>query len=226
MSTSFPGESSQYRTARDRLLEMEMELRRLTEAVADARRMLPPGGIVPANYVFEGKGPDGTTVEIRLSELFEPTKDTLFIYNMMFPAPNENLPCPSCTQFLDSFDGVAEHAGQRINVAVVVKTDLAGALAHADHRGWHRLRLLSSAGNTYNREYHGEGDDGQQLPMLNVFHRDGETIRHVWGSELLFEPPDPGQDPRHGDTIDPLWNLFDLTPDGRGSDWYPSLSYP
>ena len=61
--------------------------------------------------------------------------------------------------------------------------------------------------------------------MLNVFPRDGDTIRHFWGSELLFEPPEPGQDPRHGETIDPLWNLFDLTPDGRGSDWYPDLSY-
>jgi predicted dithiol-disulfide oxidoreductase (DUF899 family) len=61
--------------------------------------------------------------------------------------------------------------------------------------------------------------------MLNVFHRDEDTIRHFWGSELLFEEPDPGQDSRHGETIDPLWNLFDLTPDGRGTDWYPDLEY-
>jgi predicted dithiol-disulfide oxidoreductase (DUF899 family) len=45
------------------------------------------------------------------------------------------------------------------------------------------------------------------------------------GSELLFEPPEPGEDPRHGDTIDPLWNLFDFTPEGRGTDWYPDLTY-
>ena len=85
--------------------------------------------------------------------------------------------------------------------------------------------LLSSADTTYNRDYHGESDDGQQLPMLNVFYRDGDRIRHFWGSELLFEPPDTGQDPRHGDTIDPLWNLFDFTPEGRGGDWYPDLTY-
>ena len=229
MSTSFPGESAQYRAARDQLLKQEVELRRVTEAVAAARRALPPGGAVSENYAFEGQGPDGTPTTITLSDLFEPGKDTLFIYNMMFPrAAEEDLPCPSCTQFLDSFDGVAEHAGQRINVAVVVKAALPRVLAHAENRGWRRLRLLSSAGNTYNRDYHGETDDDdgrQQLPMLNVFHRDGDTIRHVWGSELLFEPPDPGQDPRHGETIDPLWNLFDFTPEGRGSDWYPSLSY-
>ena len=228
MTTSFPGESAQYRAGRDRLLEKEAELRRATEAVAAARRTLPPGGAVPENYVFVGQGPGGVPAEVSFSELFEAGKDTLFLYNMMFPrAVDEDLPCPSCTQFLDSFDGVVEHAAQRINVAVVVKTTLPRAVAHADTRGWRHLRLLSSADNTYNRDYHGETEDGsQQLPMLNVFHRDGGTIRHFWGSELLFEPSDPGQDPRHGETIDPLWNLFDLTPEGRGTDWYPSLSYP
>jgi predicted dithiol-disulfide oxidoreductase (DUF899 family) len=197
MSMSFPGESAQYRAARDQLLKQEIELRRVTEAVAAARRALPPGGAVPKNYVFEGKGRDGAPTKITLSDLFEPGKNTLFIYNMMFPrAADEDLPCPSCTQFLDSFDGVAEHAGQRINVAVVVKTALPRVLAHAENRGWRRLRLLSSAGNTYNHDYHGETDDGtQQLPMLNVFQRDGDTIRHFWGSELLLRRPTPAKTP-------------------------------
>jgi predicted dithiol-disulfide oxidoreductase (DUF899 family) len=225
--TTFPGESMEYRTARDRLLEQEKELRRVTEAVAAARRELPSGGVVPEDYVFEGEGADGAPTKVTFSELFAPGKDTLFTYNMMFPrAPDEDLPCPSCTQFLDSFDGVAEHAAQRINVAVVVKTELPRALDHAKTRGWTRMRFLSSAGNTFNRDYHGETDDGsQQLPMLNVFHRDGDTIRHFWGSELLYAPPEPGQDPRHGETIDPLWNLFDFTPEGRSTDWYPALEY-
>jgi predicted dithiol-disulfide oxidoreductase (DUF899 family) len=226
--TTFPAESTEYRIARDALLRQEQELRRVTEAVAEARHALPPGGVVPEDYVFDGAGHDGvSSMKVRFSELFEPGKDTLFIYNMMFPrSPDEDLPCPSCTQFLDSFDGVAEHAEQRINVVVVAKTELSRALAHARDRGWCRLRLLSSAGNTFNRDYHGESHDGtQQQPMLNVFRRQGDTIRHFWGSELLYAPPDPGQDPRHGDTIDPLWNLFDFTPEGRGDDWYPDLSY-
>lgn len=226
--TTFPGESREYRAARDRLLEREKELRRVTEAVAEARRALPPGGVVPEDYVFEGAGPDGAAAtKVRLSELFAPGKDSLFIYSMMFPrSPEEDLPCPSCTQFLDSFDGVAEHAAERINLVVVVKTELSRGLAHARDRGWRHLRLLSSAGNTYNRDYHGESDDGgQQQPMLNVFHRRGDAIRHFWASELLYEQPEPGQDPRHGDTIDPLWNLFDFVPEGRGADWHPALSY-
>ncbi len=226
MGVSFPGESAQYRASRDRLLDQEAELRRATEAVAAARRNLPPGGVVPQDYVFQGAGPDGSQIDVRLSELFAPGKDTLVIYNMMFPrALDEDMPCPSCTQFLDSFDGAAEHATQRINLAVVAKADLPRLLAHAEQRGWRRLRMLSSGANTYNRDYHGEAADGSQLPMMNVFRRDGETIRHVWGSELLYAPSEPGQDPRHGDTLEPLWNLFDLTPEGRGTDWYPELSY-
>jgi predicted dithiol-disulfide oxidoreductase (DUF899 family) len=112
-----------------------------------------------------------------------------------------------------------------MNVAVVAKASLPRILAHAERRGWRRLRLLSSAGNTYNRDYFGEEPNGQQQPMMNVFQRKGDVIRHFWGSELLYAATDPGQDPRHGDTIDPLWNLFDYTPEGRGTDWYPDLSY-
>jgi predicted dithiol-disulfide oxidoreductase (DUF899 family) len=226
MGVSFPGETAEYRSARDRLLEEEAELRRITEAVAAARRDLPPGGVVGTDYVFQGAGADGQPASVRMSELLSPGQDTLVIYNMMFPrAPDEDLPCPSCTQFLDSFDGVALHATQRMSVAVVAKTDLANLLAHGNRRGWRNLRLLSSAGNTFNRDYHGEDDDGAQAPMLNVFRRDGGTIRHFWGSELLFAPSEPGQDPRHSDSVDALWNLFDLTPGGRSADWYPDLSY-
>jgi predicted dithiol-disulfide oxidoreductase (DUF899 family) len=227
VSIAFPGESAEYRAAREQLLEKEIELRRVTEAVAAARRELPAGGVVPEDYVFQGARPDGAPTDMRLSQLFAPGKDTLAIYSFMFPrAPDEDLPCPSCTSFLDSFDGAAEHISQRINLAVVAKASLPRILAHAQRRGWRRLRLLSSAGNTFNRDYLAETEDGsQQLPMLNIFRRDGQTIRHFWGSELLFAPSEPGQDPRHSDTIDPQWNLFDFTPDGRGTDWYPQLSY-
>jgi predicted dithiol-disulfide oxidoreductase (DUF899 family) len=123
----------------------------------------------------------------------------------MFPrALDEDLPCPSCTQFRDSLDGAAEHIAQRVNLAVVAKAPLPRILAHARERGWRRLRLLSSGANAYNRDYIGEATDGSQLPMLNVFRRDGEVIRHSWGSELLYAPCDPGQDLRHNDTIDAI----------------------
>jgi predicted dithiol-disulfide oxidoreductase (DUF899 family) len=239
---AFPGESAEYRAARARLLEQEVELRRAMEEVAASRRALPPGGPVPEDYVFQGARDDGVATDVRLSELFSPGRDSLLIYSFMFPRdPGDSspgpaggrtalldlaeAPCPSCTALLDQLDGAAEHAGQNIDLVVVAKTPLARLLTFAEERGWHRLRLLSSAANTYNRDYHGETAEGFQRPMLNVFHRDRGTIRHFWASELLYAATDDHQDPRHVGTIEPLWNLFDLTPEGRPKDWYEQLSY-
>jgi predicted dithiol-disulfide oxidoreductase (DUF899 family) len=217
--TPFPAESENYRAARDRLLDAEIELRRSVERVAAARRELPPGGAVPEDYVFEEAGG-----KISLSELFEPGKDTLAVYSFMY-APEDERPCSGCTSILDSLDGSAVHITQRINLAVVAKSPPERLRAFAEERGWRRLRLLSSAGNTYNRDYFGETPDGDQMPMLNVFVREGGTIRHFWGSEILYAPTDPGQNERHVDYIWPLWGLLDVTPEGRGKDWQPSLSY-
>jgi predicted dithiol-disulfide oxidoreductase (DUF899 family) len=239
--TTYPGESAEYRAARDRLLEQEIELRRTTEAVAETRRRLPPGGTVPEDYVFRGLGPDGAPTDVRLSELFAPGRDSLAIYSMMFPRyhgddrpgppggqtarlPLAEGPCPSCTALLDQLDGAAEHVSQNMNFAVVAKTPLERVVAFAQERGWRRLRALSSADNTYNRDYLAETPEGDQMPMLNVFHRDRDAIRHFWGSEMLYAPTDPGQDPRHVGELEPLWNFFDLIPEGR-PDWDEQLSY-
>jgi predicted dithiol-disulfide oxidoreductase (DUF899 family) len=239
VSVAFPGESPEYRAARNELLGREIELRRAMEAVAAARRALPPGGVVPEDYVFQGKRAD--LADVRLSELFAPGKDSLVIYSFMFPRdpgderpgpeagptallPLAEGPCPSCVALLDQLEGAAEHATQQINLAVVAKAPLRRILAFAEERGWRRLQLLSSAANSYNRDYLGETAEGDQRPMLNVFHRDGETIRHFWGSELFYAS-EPGQDPRHVGTLEPVWNLFDLTPEGRPTDWDEQLRY-
>jgi predicted dithiol-disulfide oxidoreductase (DUF899 family) len=242
MSVTFPGESPEYRAARDRVLEREIELRRATEAVAAARRELPKGGAVPEDYVFQGAGTDGAPTDVHLSELFAPGRDSLVIYSFMFPRdpgdrrpgpetgktaelPLNEGPCPSCVALLDQLDGAVEHAGQHLNLAAVAKAPLPRVLTFAAERGWRRLRLVSSAANTYNRDYHGETAEGHQRPMLNVFHRDGDQVRHFWGSELLYAPTDAGQDPRHVGTLEPVWNLFDLIPEGRPSDFDEQLSY-
>jgi predicted dithiol-disulfide oxidoreductase (DUF899 family) len=242
MAIAFPGESAEYRAARNRLLEQEIELRRAMEAVAAARRGLPPGGIVPQDYIFQAERPGGGLAEVRLSELFTPGKDSLVIYSMMFPRASDDDspgpvtgqtallplaegPCPSCTALLDQLDGAAEHASQRVNLAVAAKTPIERLLTFAGERGWRRLRLLSSAGTTYKRDYLAETAAGEQQPMLNVFYRDGNTIRHFWGSELFYASTDPGQEPRHVGTLEPLWNLFDLTPEGRPADWHEQLRY-
>jgi predicted dithiol-disulfide oxidoreductase (DUF899 family) len=241
VSIQLPGESARYRAARDRLLEQEVELRRAMEAVAAARRELPPGGPVPEDYLFEAAGADGSPAAVRLSELFAPGKDSLVVYHFMFPRgyrgerpgpqtgktallPVEEGPCPSCVALLDQLDGAAEHASQWVNFAVVAKAPLDRLLTWADERGWRNLRLVSSAGNTFSRDYFGESADGAPVPMLNVFEREGGTIRHFWGAELTYAPLDPGQDHRSVGTLEPLWNMFDLTREGR-PDWDEHIDY-
>jgi predicted dithiol-disulfide oxidoreductase (DUF899 family) len=239
---TFPGESAEYRVARDRLLAQEVALRRTMEAVAAARRELPPGGVVAEDYALQGAGADGNPTAVRLSELFAPGKDSLVVYSMMFPRdpgddrpgptdgqtallPMAEGPCPSCVALLDQLDPAIAHASEHISFAVIAKAPAQRILTFAQERGWRRLRLLSSAGTSFNRDYLAETTEGHQRPMLNVFHRDGETIRHFWGSELLYAPTEPGQDPRHVGTLEPLWNLLDFTPQGRPTVWDEQLRY-
>lgn len=167
------------------------------EAVAAARPALPPGGRVPSDYVFQSARPDRSPFDVRLSELFAPSKDALVIYSFMFPRdpgdqtpgpatgqtallPLAEGPCPSCVALIDQLEGGADHTGQHLNLAVVATTRLPRLLAFAEERGWRRLRFLSSATNTYNVDYHAETPEGTQWPVLTVFHRDADAIRHFW----------------------------------------------
>jgi predicted dithiol-disulfide oxidoreductase (DUF899 family) len=180
---------------------------------------------------------------VRFSELFEAGKDTLVVYSFMFPRfsgdtragptdgetarlPLAETPCPSCTSILDSLDGAARHLTQRLNLAVVAKSDPERIRTFAGERGWRHLRLLSSRNNTYNRDYHAETPEGEQVPILNVFVRDGDQLRHSWATELLFAPGEEGEETRHVDSIWPIWSVLDMTPEGRGTDSdFPKLSY-
>ena len=243
MGVTFPGETSKYRAARDKLLEKEIGLRRAMEAVAAERRQLPPGGIVLEDYVFNGLDDKNKPTKLKLSELFSPGKDSLAVYSFMFPrhpederpGPDEGAtarlkledgPCPSCVAFLDSLDGAAEHVDAAgLNFVVIANAPLDQLIAFAKERQWQHLRLVSSGGSSFKRDYHAETPEGYQMPMMTVFHRNGDEIRHSWSSEMLYADTDPGQDPRHAGTIEPLWNIFDLTPEGRPPDWHEQLVY-
>jgi predicted dithiol-disulfide oxidoreductase (DUF899 family) len=215
----FPNESGEYRRARNALLESEIALRRQIEAVAAQRRALPPGGEIPEDYVFQ-EGEDARPV--RMSQLFA-GKPTLIVYSFMY-GPKMEHACPSCTSILDALDGEARHVSQRASLVVIAKSPTARIRAHAKQRGWRSLRLLSSAANSYNADYHGENAEGGQTSALNVFTLKAGVVRHSFGAEMHNGPSDPGQDPRHVDLIWPLWNLLDFTPEGRG-DFHPKLQY-
>jgi predicted dithiol-disulfide oxidoreductase (DUF899 family) len=240
-ATRFPGESADCRLARSRLLAAEIELRRTIERVAAQRRALPPGGAVPHGYVF-GETADGGG-RVRFSELFAPGKDTLVIYSFMFPRwpgdtragpaegetarlPLAQTPCPSCTSILDSLDGAAPHLARPLNFVAVARSDPARIGTFAHERGWRNLRLLSSRDNACNRDCHAESPEGEQSPVLNVFTRGGDGFGHRWATELMFAPRDEGEEPRHVDSIWPIWNVLDMTPGGRGSDPdFPAMQY-
>jgi predicted dithiol-disulfide oxidoreductase (DUF899 family) len=226
-SIRFPNESTAYRRARDKLLAAEHALRREVEAVAALRRRLPLGGMVPEDYVFEEIARDlgaHTTEQVRLSELFARPQASLVLYSYMY-GPDMPAPCPMCTSILDALDSETPHIAQRINFAVVAKSPIERICDFAQARGWRNLRLLSSAGNSYNRDYHGETASSAQMPCLNVFEKRGRRVHHFTASERLYAKPERNMGHRHVDMVWPLWNVFDFTREGRGANWYPKLSY-
>ncbi|GLU35086.1 DUF899 family protein [Trinickia caryophylli] len=215
----FPGESAEYRQARNALLAEEIELRRHIERVAALRRALPLGGPVPEDYRFEGE-----TGAATLSQLFGP-HDTLVTYNWMY-GPKRERPCPMCTSFLSALDGEMPDILQRVSFAVIARSPIERLTAFKQARGWRYLRLYSSGANTFNRAYAHEDPETGDNPAINVFVRRNGAIRHFYGGEMGPETADPGQDPRGAPDLMPLWTVLDLTPDGRGTDWYPKLDYP
>ena len=220
----FPNENEAYRSARNELLEAEINLRRQTEAVAAMRRNLPNGGKLKEDYVFDEMDAAGNIKQTRLSELFEPGKDSLIIYSFMF-APQDEKPCPSCTSITDGIDGMVFHAEQRVNIAIISKAPVEKLMQWAKERGWKNVHLLSSFHTTYNADYFGENEKGNQWPVLNVFRKTEEGIFHFYATELLFTPSDKGEGSRHVDFMWPVWSLFDLIPEGRGTNWNPKREY-
>ena len=211
-----PNESSEYRRARDELLAEEIELRRHIERVAAQRRALPPGGVVPKNYAFVGEhGPTD------LARLFA-DKQTLAIYSYMY-GPHRAHPCPMCTSLMSAWDGESLDVEQRIALVMVARSPIERLLALKKERGWRNLRIYSDFEGDFTRDY--VSADDADVPAFNVFSRRDGSIRHFWSEEMGASTADPGQDPRGAPDLMPLWTILDSTPEGRGTDWYPSLSY-
>lgn len=214
MTIALPNESAEYRTARNALLAAEADLRARVEEVAALRRTLPKGGRIPQDYAFRDLG--GNIAPI--SSLFG-DHDTLVAYSLMF-GPKAQDPCPMCSAFLDGLTGQVAHLTRKTAFAVVAQNTPDALAALSRRMGWQDLPLYSALESTYQQDYLAETEDGNQLPILNVFQRDTQGIHHFWSSELFFQPSD--WHPRHVDAAWPLWNILDLTPHGRG-DFVPPL---
>jgi predicted dithiol-disulfide oxidoreductase (DUF899 family) len=213
---NFPHESAEYRAARNGLLVEEIELRRQLARIAAQRRALPMGGEIPQD--FELVSESGA---VRFSSLFG-DKDTLMVYSMMY-GPQRKAPCPMCTSFLSGWNGVAVNLKQRVAIAVTARSPIDRLKEYKRERGFANLPFLSDMTGEYTRTYVNAED--ADVPGFSVFARRDGKVRHFYSGEMSGEMADPGQDPRGAPDPDPLWLMLDLTPEGRGTDWYPKLDY-
>lgn len=204
-----PGADNVYRESRDRLRAAEIELRDRIEEVAAMRRALPPGPVVRDYEFIEDGG------RVRLSDLFASGKSYLILYHLMYWS-KENEYCNMCSAWIDGFNGVAPHVTQRVNFAIASRAPFDNLRTWGNHRGWDRLRLLSSTSD-FARDIGAEDAQGDPDSTVVVFSKEGERIRHTYTAHSMLEDRQRGID-----LISPLWNLLDLTPAGRGEDWYPS----
>ena len=212
-----PNESEEYRRARQKLLAEEIELRRHAERVAALRRELPLGGELPHEYRFAAESGDDVT----LAELFG-DHDTLIVYSYMF-GPERDAPCPMCTSLMGGLDHKIADIRQRVAIAFTARSPIERLVEAKATRGWRDLPVYSDGDGDFTRDY--VSADDADIPAYNVFTRRNGEIRHFWSDEITGDMADPGQDPRGAVEMDPLWLLLDTTPEGRGTDWYPKLTY-
>jgi predicted dithiol-disulfide oxidoreductase (DUF899 family) len=217
--SKFPGESADYRKARQALLAEEIELRRHLTRVTEQRRALPPGPVIQKNYRFK----DENAFEVGLVDLFG-DKDTLVTYFWMY-GPQRERPCPMCTNWLGAVNGNAADIKQRVALKILGRSSVDRQFQFAQERGWRNLNFVQTVGDDYAKDLGLLNEDGSEDPAIVVFRREGDTVRLFWASEMTGEMADPGQDPRDAPDIASLWSILDLTPAGRGTKWYPSLNY-
>jgi predicted dithiol-disulfide oxidoreductase (DUF899 family) len=215
----FPGESPAYRDARRALLAEEIEFRRHMARLVEQRRSLPPGPVIEKDYRFR----DANGEELGLIDLFG-DKDTLVSYFWMY-GPERARPCPMCTNWLGAVNGNGADIAQRVSLKILGRSPVERQLAFAAERGWKNLDFVQTVGDDYAKDLGLLNKDGSENPALVVYRRDGDKVRLFWASIMTLDMADPGQDPRNAPDIASLWSILDLTPEGRGTDWYPKLSY-
>lgn len=204
---------------RKALLAREKALTHEREALSAARRALPMVAI-EKDYQFETEqGPAS------LADLFG-AKRQLIIYHFMF-GPDWESGCPSCSFWIDNFDGTAAHLAAR-DTAIVVASNapLATLLSYRTRMGW-TLPWVSNLGSDFGRDYgvsfqsdaemagtgynYGRKPYATESPGLSVFHRlDDGRIAHSYSTYG-----------RGLDTLNGTYQLLDLTPLGRDEETLP-----
>jgi len=247
--TNLSNESADYLAKREEVRLAEIELMKARERVAELRRALPKGAEIqdyefldctladgrvsaPAtNALADGRvsaedprshaGGDEPVTKVRLSELFTAPDRSLVIYHFMF-GKKQTAACPMCTAWIDGYNGVVHHLAQNADFAIVAAADPATLRAYARERGWDRLRLLSAGDSPFKYDLGSEDQEGNQDSQISVFTKDSDgTLRHFYSGHPWL---DPNIKERGIDELSPIWNILDLTPQGRGK-FYTSLDY-
>ena len=216
---ALPGASVAYRQKRQQLLEAEIALRDQREKVAELRRGLDDAGDMPAvDYTFS-EYVDGAVRDIPMADLFG-DKDTLAVVHYMWN-PKDEKPCPMCSLCADGYAISQRHIRQRTAFVVAAKQKADIFARFAEGRGWGDLRIVSTGGTSFNTDFGMEEADGSQRPGVSIFtkNQDG-TVRHFYTGGAVMGPDQY----RGMDLLMPVWNFFDLLPQGRG-DFFPQLSY-
>lgn len=223
--TNLDNEPQEYLLKREELRLAEIELRAQRERVAELRRNLPQGPAVQ-DYLFE-EGPsslgsgDTPVRKVRLSQLFTKPRRSVVLYQFMY-GKKQTKPCPMCTALIDALNGVANHIAQNVDLAIVAAADPSALRSHARQRGWNRLRLLSAGSSTFKYDFGSEDKEGNQDSAISVFTRDDDgTVRHSYTGHPWL---DADLNERGLDELVPIWNVMDLTRQGRG-DFYAKLDY-
>lgn len=214
----FPGESDDYARERTKLLAEEIEFRRHMTRLSEQRQALPPGPVIEKDYRFR----DDAGAEVGLIDLFG-AHDTLIAYFWMY-GPQRERPCPMCTNWLGSVNGNAADVKQRASLKILGRSPVERQKAFAVERGWRDLDFVQTV-DDYAADIGVLMPNGDEYAAITVYQKDGGKVRLFYAAEMPDGAADPGQDPRTAPDIASLWNLLDLTPEGRGADWYPKLSY-
>lgn len=215
-----PNTSEEYIAARNILLRAEWDLRDQIEKVAELRRQLPKGAVME-EYTFK-EGPSdikalGGIEQTTLAELGTDGRSVV-VYHLMFGEKDEE-PCGMCGLCVDSLNGVAKHLAQNVNFVVVAKAPIETLRSYAAKRGWDQIRILSSYESKFNIDIGVEKPsffpEAYQMPGISVFKKDAKTqqLHHFYTNSAHFDR----NTIRGLDLITPLWNVMDLTPEGRGN---------
>lgn len=211
-SLTMPGATGDYASARERLLDAEIELRDHVERVAAMRRALPAGPIVPDYEFFDG------AKRVKLSDLFAPAKPYLVMYHFMYWQDDKEF-CPMCSMWVDAWDGVAHHVARNANVVAATLAPAETARAWAEHRGWRRIRILADADDRLARDTGAQDDQGNPQPTVLVFEKAADGVRHIYTAHAEVRGEHRGID-----QLCPTWHVLDLLPSGRG-DWNAGNEY-